>query len=143
MKKIFYMIAILSILIWGSIDVNATSGRLSKDSIIKCNGIIYGKHGDGYWHVAEKRGGFYYAAGDPLRKNPCSVNVATKKKTTKTTTTTKKTTNKNIDIEVIPNDDKVKYEIKNNSELKIGDNKVIVEVIAENSSVCIFLIVNW
>lgn len=42
------------------------------------------------------------------------------------------TTKDKINIEVTPNDEKATFEIKNNDELSIGENKVEIEVKAEN-----------
>lgn len=39
-----------------------------------------------------------------------------------------------ITIEVTPNDEKARYEIKNNSNLKIGSNEITIEVTAEDST---------
>jgi len=46
-----------------------------------------------------------------------------------------KTKNDNVNIQVITNDDKATYEVKNNSNLSIGENKVLVVVEAENGSI--------
>lgn len=70
MKKKFLLI-LIGILIL-PINVLATSGWLTSSSIVSCNGQYYGSHGDGHWHVAEKRGTRWYANGDPLSGNPCN-----------------------------------------------------------------------
>lgn len=44
------------------------------------------------------------------------------------------TTKEKINIKVTPNDKNAKYEIKNNSNLEIGDNKISIEVIAEDGT---------
>ena len=54
-------------------SVKATSGFLRKNSIVTCNGITYGQHGDGHWHVAVKTiDGRYNASGSPIASNPCT-----------------------------------------------------------------------
>lgn len=45
------------------------------------------------------------------------------------------TTNEKIAIKVVTNDRKAKYEVKDNSLLKIGENKIIIEVTAEDGSI--------
>lgn len=70
MKK-KYLLILIGILIL-PINVLATSGWLTSSSIVSCNGQYYGSHGDGHWHIAEKRGTRWYAEGSPLNGNPCN-----------------------------------------------------------------------
>ena len=75
MKKSVYvsLILILFFVCVGSIEVDASSGRLRKNSIKTCNGITYGQHSsDNHWHVAELNDGSYYATGNPIYNDPCS-----------------------------------------------------------------------
>lgn len=46
-----------------------------------------------------------------------------------------KTKNDNVNIEVLTNDDKATYEVINNTNLSIGDNKVLVVVAAEDGTI--------
>lgn len=50
--------------------VNATSGKLRSSSIITCDGIMYGQHGDGHWHKAIHHKSGYYPSGSPVTP-PC------------------------------------------------------------------------
>lgn len=71
MKKEVIFLTIIVILT-SSLMVNASSGRLKKDSIKSCNGVLYGRHSsDNHWHVAEKKGDWYYATGNAIYSNPC------------------------------------------------------------------------
>lgn len=210
MKKILYLILLMTIFVVGSIEVNASSGALRKASIKTCNGITYGKHSsDNHWHVAEESDGKYYATGDPIYSDPCSsssnssntdnsnnsggssnnysnnntsttnpnsssssnnssnnntsttdpnsssssnTNSSTEKEEVKSNDNALKiiiidgkkidvednidysTTKEKITIKATTNDKKAKYEIKNNSTLEIGENKISIEVTAEDGS---------
>ena len=73
MKKVSFLILIVIVFIISGTSVKATSGFLRKNSIVTCNGITYGQHGDGHWHVAEKnKDGRYNASGSPIASNPCA-----------------------------------------------------------------------
>ncbi len=52
MKKIIFLLTIGVLCFVNINEVSATSGYLKSDSIKTCNGVTYGKHGDGHWHVA-------------------------------------------------------------------------------------------
>lgn len=89
-------------------NVNASSGKLKKSSIISCNGIIYGQHSsDNHWHIAtQKENGDYYPAGDAIYSNPCindspTVQSPSKQPTTQKRTTTKRTTTSTTTTRVI------------------------------------------
>ena len=74
MKKRKYITFLLIMFIAGNLNVNASSGRLRKDSIKTCNGVTYGQHSsDNHWHVAsENSDGSYSATGNPIYSNPCN-----------------------------------------------------------------------
>ena len=73
MKKNVYISLLLILFCVGSVEVNASSGRLRKDSIKTCGGITYGQHSsDNHWHIAELKDGSYYATGNPIYSDPCS-----------------------------------------------------------------------
>lgn len=95
MKK-YLLIIFLIIGISITNNVYATSGRISASNIVSCNGIYYGHHGNGHWHVAEKRSdGYWYAQGDSIyTSNPCG--TVTPPTTTVTTTNRQTTTTKRI-----------------------------------------------
>lgn len=186
MKKSIYIILLLITFMFGGIEVNASSGRLRKNSIKICNGTTYGQHSsDNHWHIAEEKDGNYYATGNPIYSNPCnssnsssnnnsnessnqnnnlsnssSNNTITKNEATTSKEETPKsndntlkviiiddkefevtddieysTTNEKVNIRVETNDDKATYEIKNNSTLFIGDNKITIEVKAEDGTI--------
>lgn len=76
MKKILYVFLMAVLFLCGDLKVGASSGQLRKASIKSCNGITYGQHSsDNHWHVAEEQAGKYYATGDPIYSDPCSLNV--------------------------------------------------------------------
>ena len=83
MKKYVLIVFILIFTVY-SRTVYATSGYLKSNSIVTCNGIKYGQHGDGHWHKAEFDGKRWHAVGSPISSNPCIV--------VKSTTTTKEST---------------------------------------------------
>lgn len=72
MKKKHFVL-IITLLIFNNSIVYASSGRLRGDSIVSCNGVTYGKHGDGHWHRATKDGDRWYPDGDSLGySSPCN-----------------------------------------------------------------------
>lgn len=72
MKKKYALLFIGTLLL--PINTLATSGALTGSSIVSCNGQNYGSHGDGHWHIAERRDNRWYAVGEPLSGNPCANN---------------------------------------------------------------------
>lgn len=78
MKKSVYISLLLVLFCVGSVEVNASSGRLRKDSIKTCGGITYGQHSsDNHWHIAELKDGSYYATGNPIYNDPCNSSNST------------------------------------------------------------------
>lgn len=74
-KKIIFIVFVLSFMIINISDINATSGKLRGDSITTCNGVNYGQHGDGHWHMATQHDSGWYPNGASLGyENPCAVN---------------------------------------------------------------------
>lgn len=56
MRKYRYLLIIIVLFRLNVVNVNASSGRLKKDSIIVCNNIMDGQHGDdNHYHIAEKK----------------------------------------------------------------------------------------
>lgn len=78
-NNLVLLILIALMFITNTINVNATSGALQKDSIKTCpNGIKYGYHNSKeigrHWHKAEshpKMSSGWAAVGDPIMKDPC------------------------------------------------------------------------
>lgn len=133
---------------------NATSGTLKSSSIKTCNGITYGSHKD-HWHVASNKSGRYYATGNAIYSDPCEPKASKPSNTTSAKSSNNKiskiiideeeftdidniqfiTTNESVNIEVKTSDNKAKYTVENNKSLKIGDNEIIIKVVAENGNV--------
>lgn len=71
-EKIKALITLIIILIINMSVVEASSGKLRSNSIITCDGIMYGQHSsDNHWHVAIKRDNGYYPSGSAIYSNPC------------------------------------------------------------------------
>lgn len=191
MKKRKYIALLLIMFIAGNLNVNASSGKLKKDSIKTCNGITYGQHSsDNHWHVASKNSdGSYSATGNSIYSDPCNrsdnslsndssnntsnsknsnntndnndihsspnkkeENEPIKQEKIKSNDNTLKviiidgkevdisdninysTTKEKVNIEATTTDTKATYEIKNNTPLSIGENKINIDVIAEDGT---------
>ena len=68
--KVIGYILLSGITIFSYSEVLATSGKLRSSSIITCDGIMYGQHGDGHWHKAVHHKSGYYPSGSPVTP-PC------------------------------------------------------------------------
>lgn len=68
--KVIGYILLSSMTIFSYSEVLATSGKLRSSSIITCDGIMYGQHGDGHWHKAVRHKSGYYPSGSPVTP-PC------------------------------------------------------------------------
>ena len=68
--KVIGYILLSSMTIFSYTEVLATSGKLRSSSIITCDGIMYGQHGDGHWHKAVHHKSGYYPSGSPVTP-PC------------------------------------------------------------------------
>lgn len=69
MKKVVKVIGYIllsSMTVFSYNEVKATSGKLRSSSIIICNGVMYGQHGDGHWHKAVHHKSGYYSSGSPV-----------------------------------------------------------------------------
>ena len=84
--------------------VQATPGNLKSNSIVTCNGITYGSHGDGHWHVAQFESGYWHAIGEPVSTtNPCgSVSEPTPSTTTTTPQQTAPVTQQTTPVQSTP-----------------------------------------
>ncbi len=71
MKKKIVILGVCTLM--ACVKVNASSGRLKKNTIKTCNGVTYGQHSsDNHCHVAKEDDGNYYAIGKPIYSNPCN-----------------------------------------------------------------------
>ena len=115
MKKYLLIILLFIMGVFVPIEVFASGGALRADSIVSCDGVYYGKHGDGHWHVAEKKSGKWYPQDSAIymSNNPCG------KTTTKKPTTTTKSTIKiaSITTKKITTTSKVTSEVKSTTTL--------------------------
>ena len=103
--KVIGYILLSSITIFSYSEVLATSGKLRSSSIITCDGIMYGQHGDGHWHKAVHHKSGYYPSGSPVTP-PCltSNNSSSSKKNnanSNSSTNTKEKESVNLKIESI------------------------------------------
>lgn len=76
MKKVVIVIGYIllsSMTVFSYSEAKATSGKLRSSSIITCDGIMYGQHGDGHWHKAVRHKSGYYPSGSPVTP-PCLKN---------------------------------------------------------------------
>lgn len=157
MKKIIVLLFIIGILFYGY-NVYASTGTLKSDSIISCNGVTYGRHGDdNHWHVATKKSNRYYAVGSAFYYNPCSSNIGSsssitiiQEKTKSNINTLEKviidgeefvineteinySTNKTkVEVTAVLTDSLASYVVEGLSVLSVGNNLGTIVVTAEN-----------
>lgn len=111
MKKIF-MVIICIFALGNLTNVKATPGYLKQSSIKTCNGVLYGSHGDGHWHVATKNeDGRYNAVGNPIYIDPCNNNTTTNNGSNNNTTTNNDSNNSATNNNISNNDNQVKEPI--------------------------------
>lgn len=164
MKKLVLIILIVFCGFINIMYVNATSGFLKSSSIQTCNGITYGSHGDGHWHVAVKNeDGRYNASGNPIYTNPCenssssnngqnntsNNNYVAPSKSSDNTLKSLKVDNESIEINdnmnyttmsenvivyALASDNKAVVEYDNDVNLEIGNNLITIVVKAENGN---------
>ena len=116
--------------------VKATAGKLRSRSIITCNGIMYGKHGDGHWHQAVKHKSGYYPVGSPVTPPCLNTNNSNKNNdSNKNSSSASKKTEKraNLDIENIRINDKKIDSIKNTMTYATYAENIDLEVIPKDS----------
>lgn len=125
MKKIF-MVIICVIALGNLTNVKATPGYLKQSSIKTCNGVLYGSHGDGHWHVATKNeDGRYNAEGNPIYIDPCNNNATTNNDSNNSATNNNISNNDNQVKEpiIIKSTDNTIKSIKvNNDNIDVNDN---------------------
>lgn len=121
--------------------VNATAGKLRSRSIITCNGIMYGKHGDGHWHQAVKHKSGYYPVGSPVtppclnttNSNKNNNSIKSNKKSSSSTSASKKPEKRaNLDIENIRINSKKIDAIKNTMTYTTYAENIDLEVIPKD-----------
>ena len=145
MKKLFFIICVLCLI---PISVSASAGYLKKNSIVECNGELYGYHGkDKHWHKAVKTDdGNYNSVGEVLDGNPCEVNksvnndirlksVIINGNNVNLSQTMEYTTyEENVKIEIYALDNEATVEYNKIDKLKLGNNIVNIEVISSDGS---------
>ena len=120
--------------------VKATAGKLRSRSIITCNGIMYGKHGDGHWHQAVKHKSGYYPVGSPVTPPCLNTNNSNKNNdSNKNSSSASKKTEKraNLDIENIRINDKKIDSIKNTMTYTTYAENIDLEVIPKDLKVTV------
>ena len=144
--KVIGYILLSSITVFSYSEVLATSGKLRSSSIITCDGVMYGQHGDGHWHKAVRHKSEYYPSGSPVTP-PCltSNNSSSSKKNNSNSNSSSNTKEKesvNLKIEsiLINNEsidyikdimDYTTYEENINLEVTPEDKNAIVDIIAK------------
>ena len=64
----------ISILFFLVINVSASSGKIKQDSIIECQGIYYGNHGNpSHWHIVEKKDGIWVSISKEVDIPSCYI----------------------------------------------------------------------
>ncbi len=133
---------LLVIILFTSMNVYASSGALSNDSIKTCpDGITYGSHkGSGtlHYHKAIYKGKRYYPDGIAIANDPCPKKNNIVKKTTREVTTKKQITtipirSSDTTIYKLTINGKDYLNIKENNDYVIYKNKVDINVILNDS----------
>ncbi len=145
MKKLFFIIFVLCLV---PISASASAGYLKKNSIVECNGELYGYHGkDKHWHKAIKTDdGNYNSVGEVLDGNPCEINTSVNNDTrlksviingdnvNLSQTMEYYTYEEEVNIEISALDDEAIVEYNKINKLQIGNNIVNIEVISSDGS---------
>ena len=77
MKK---LILIIGIIFLGIIQVNATSGSIRQNSVIKCGSKYYGSHGSPtHWHEVEKKDGKWVSVSGEVEEPSCYADIPNEK----------------------------------------------------------------
>ena len=133
---------LLVIILFTSMNVYASSGALSNDSIKTCpDGITYGSHkGEGtlHYHKAIYKGKRYYPDGNAIANDPCPKKNNIVKKTTREVTTKKQITtipirSSDTTIYKLTINGKDYLNIKENNDYVIYKNKFDINVILNDS----------
>lgn len=133
---------LLVIILFTSMNVYASSGALSSDSIKTCpDGITYGSHKGGgtlHYHKATYNGKQYYPDGNAIANDPCPKKNNIVKKTTREVTTKKQITtipirSSDTTIYKLTINGKDYLNIKENNDYIIYKNKVDIDVVLNDS----------
>lgn len=133
---------LLVIILFTSMNVYASSGALSNDSIKTCpDGITYGSHkGEGtlHYHKAIYKGKRYYPDGNAIANDPCPKKNNIVKKTTREVTTKKQITtipirSSDTTINKITINGEDYLNVSENSNYIIYKNKVDIDVVLNDS----------
>lgn len=129
---------LLVIILFTSMNVYASSGALSSDSIKTCpDGITYGSHkgrGTLHYHKATYNGKQYYPDGNAIPNDPCPKKNNIVKKTTREVTTKKQITtipirSSDTTINKITINGEEYLNVSENSDYIIYKNKVDISVV--------------
>lgn len=133
---------LLVIILFTSMNVYASSGALSNDSIKTCpDGITYGSHkGEGtlHYHKAIYKGKRYYPDGNAIANDPCPKKNNIVKKTTREVTTKKQITtipirSSDTTINKITINGEDYLNVSENNNYIIYKNKVDIDVVLNDS----------
>ena len=133
---------LLVIILFTSMNVYASSGALSNDSIKTCpDGITYGSHkGEGtlHYHKAIYKGKRYYPDGNAIANDPCPKKNNIVKKTTREVTIKKQITtipirSSDTTINKITINGEDYLNVSENSNYIIYKNKVDIDVVLNDS----------
>lgn len=74
MKKIMFVL-----IMFLTINVYATQGPIKQDSVISCNGVYYGNHGNPiHWHIVENRDGKWVSISKETEIHACYIKEVNK-----------------------------------------------------------------
>lgn len=138
--KVIGYILLSSMTIFSYNEVKATSGKLRNSSIITCDGIMYGQHGDGHWHKAVRHKSGYYPSGSPVTP-PClkSNNNSSKKNNSKSNSSsnTKVEEKVNLNIKSIIINNEALDNIKDIMDYTTYEKDINLEVTPEDKNATI------
>ena len=139
--KVIVYILLSSITVFSYNEVLATSGKLRSSSIITCDGIMYGQHGDGHWHKAVRHKSGYYPSGSPVTP-PCltSNNSSSSKKNnsnSNSSSNAKEKESANLKIKSILINNESIDKIKDIMDYTIYEENINLEVTPEDNNATI------
>lgn len=139
--KVIGYILLSSITVFSYNEVLATSGKLRSSSIITCDGIMYGQHGDGHWHKAVRHKSGYYPSGSPVTP-PCltSNNSSSSKKNnsnSNSSSNAKEKESANLKIKSILINNESIDKIKDIMDYTIYEENINLEVTPEDNNATI------
>lgn len=139
--KVIGYILLSSMTVFSYNEVLATSGKLRSSSIITCDGIMYGQHGDGHWHKAVRHKSGYYPSGSPVTP-PCltSNNSSSSKKNnsnSNSSSNAKEKESANLKIKSILINNESIDKIKDIMDYTIYEENINLEVTPEDNNATI------